>query len=176
MLQLIRAKARLIVPYWPWWALGVSASMLAAAHYFETFQNLLPCTLCLKQREVYWAAVTVAGAAIVASRTPWRERLRTPFNGLLAVIFLVGMGIAIWHVGAEWKWWPGPPTCASGDGGVSAGDLAAALGGAALSRPACDEAVWWFFGLSMAGWNVLISLKLAIWSAIAAVWKPNSVR
>ena len=51
----------------------------------------------------------------------------------------------------------------------------AALGGPELSRPACDEAVWWFLGLSMAGWNVLISLKLAIWSAIAAVWRPADV-
>lgn len=172
----IRALARKIVPHWPWWAFATSAFMLAAAHYFETFQNLLPCTLCLKQREVYWTAMAVSAAAIVAGRTPWRERLRAPLSGLLALIFVVGMGIAIWHAGAEWKWWPGPSTCASAGGGVSSADLLGALGGEKLSQPACDEAVWWFLGLSMAGWNVLISLKLAIWSAIAAVWRPADVR
>jgi len=175
MIEFVRAKARLILPHWPWWALAISAFMLAAAHYFETFHNLAPCTLCLRQREVYWTAMAVAAVAILAGRTPWRERLRRPFNGLLAAVFLVGMGIAIWHVGAEWKWWPGPATCASTGGGVSASALAAALGGSPLAQPACDQAVWWFLGVSMAGWNVLVSLKLALWSAIAAFWRPASV-
>jgi disulfide bond formation protein DsbB len=43
------------------------------------------------------------------------------------------------------------------------------LNGAKVAAPRCDKAAWVFLGLSMAGWNALISLKLAGWSAVWAV-------
>jgi disulfide bond formation protein DsbB len=160
----------LALDWWPVLAFVASAVMLGAAHAFETFGKMAPCHLCLKQREVYWVAGTVALIALVARRTPWAARARRPFDLLLAAIFLYGAGLAAFHAGVEWKWWPGPTTC-TGGGAAAAGDLLAMLKGGAVKVPQCDKAAWVFLGLSMAGWNALASLGLAIASLTAGLRK-----
>lgn len=158
---------------WPVVAFVASAAMLGAAHAFETFGKLYPCTLCLKQREVFWVAGTVALIAMATRYSPWGSRLRRPFDLLLAAIFLYGAGLAAYHAGVEWKWWPGPTTC-SGGATAAAGDLVAMLKGDKIKPPACDEAAWIFLGISMAGWNALISLGLAIAALAAGLRKAGT--
>lgn len=160
-----------ILARWRLTALLASLGMLAIAHGFETLGGLAPCTLCLRAREVYWVASTVALVGYLVVRIQKGERFKALFNAALALIFVVGFGLAVYHAGAEWKFWPGPSACASGGlgGGVSTGDLTALLNGAKIKPPACDEAAWVFLGLSMAGWNGLVSLGLAILSAMAAL-------
>ncbi|HEY5072548.1 MAG TPA: disulfide bond formation protein B [Caulobacteraceae bacterium] len=162
---------RALSRHWPLIALLLSAAALAVAHAFQTFGHLAPCTLCLKQREVYWIALGLAGLGVAAGFTPWKARgTRIACVGL-GVIFLYGAGLAAWHAGVEWKWWPGPAAC-SGRGQVSSADLAALIHGAKMSIPACDKPAWVFLGLSMAGWNALLSLGLGVLSVIAAARKP----
>lgn len=158
-----------ILDRWRLAALAASAAMLAIAHAFETFGGLAPCTLCLRQREVYWVAGAVAVAGMVITRLPRGERLRLIFNAALGLVFLAGAGVAIYHAGAEWKFWPGPTTCSGGGAGASAEALANLMQGAKIRAPACDEAAWVFAGLSMAGWNALISLGLAAASLLAVM-------
>lgn len=162
------AALALLRRHWPLAALLASATMLAIAHGFETFGHLAPCTLCLKAREVYWVAMAVAAVVIVASRLPGGPRWRTLGCWALALVFAVGVGVAVYHAGAEWKFWPGPKTCASGGAGASAGSMAALLRGEAIAPPACDKAVWVFLGLSMAGWNGLVSFALTAFSVYSA--------
>jgi disulfide bond formation protein DsbB len=152
---------------WPAWALLASATMLATAHAFQSFGGLQPCTLCLQQRDVYWTAMAVSAVALAAGLTPARRRLGPLFILVLVGVFLVGAGIAARHAGAEWKWWPGPATCSGGGGSVSAAALARLMHGAKVAAPRCDEAAWRLLGLSMAGWNVLVSLGLAGLSLLA---------
>jgi disulfide bond formation protein DsbB len=148
--------------------------MLAIAHAFETFGGLAPCILCLQQRTVYWVAMAVSAAGLLANVTPAGTRFDRWVFAALAVIFLVGMGIAIRHAGAEWKWWPGPAACAANRVTVTVADLNQVMSGAKLKAPSCEEAAWRFLGVSMAGWNALISLKLAFWSGVAASgWRPR---
>jgi disulfide bond formation protein DsbB len=154
---------------WRLCALLASAAMLATAHAFETFGGYAPCTLCLRQREVYWAAAVIAAVGMVVVRLPGGPRWRQISDWILALVFLVGAGWAIYHAGAEWKLWPGPTTCSGAGGSVSAADLNAFLEGAKVRPPACDEAAWVFAGLSMAGWNALASLGLAVLSVLAAI-------
>lgn len=161
--------------WWPLIALLASAAMLATAHAFETFGKLYPCTLCLRQREVFWVAGTVALIALGARYSPWAARLRRPFDLLLGVIFLYGAGLAAFHAGVEWKWWPGPTTC-SGGTSAAAGDLVAMLKGDKIKPPACDEVAWIFLGISMAGWNALISLGLAAAALTAGLRKTEAMR
>ncbi|ALL13761.1 disulfide bond formation protein B [Caulobacter henricii] len=158
---------------WPLVALVASASLLATAHAFETFGKLYPCTLCLKQREVLWVAGTVALVALAARYSPWAAKLRQPFDLLLAAVFLYAAGLAAFHAGVEWKWWPGPTTC-SGGTVAAAGDLVAMLKGDKIKPPACDKAAWVFLGLSMAGWNALISLGLSGASLAAGLRKSKA--
>lgn len=155
---------------WRLCALAAAAAMLAIAHAFETFGGYAPCTLCLRQREVYWTILGLSAAFMIMVRTPGGPRWRALTCWVLGLAFLVGCGVAVYHAGAEWKFWPGPQGCAStGAAGVSAADMAAFLNGEKVKPPACDEAPWVFAGLSMAGWNAAISLGLAGLSALAAL-------
>jgi disulfide bond formation protein DsbB len=156
-----------VLKLWPLAAACASAVMLAIAHGFERFGGLAPCTLCYYQRDVYWAALAagMVGFALMYVRQPWLGRAA---DVILALVFLTGAGIAAYHSGAEWKWWPGPTTCSGGAGHVDAAGLNAFLNGAKFSAPRCDEAAWRMLGLSMAGWNVLASLGLGGLSLAAA--------
>ena len=154
---------------WRLCALGASAAMLAIAHAFQTFGGYAPCTLCLRQREVYWTALGLALAFMVVVRLPGGPRWRELTCWVLGLVFAVGVGVAVYHAGAEWKLWPGPTACACSGAGVSAAALEDFLAGAAVRAPACDEAPWVFASLSMAGWNALISLGLVAMSVMAAL-------
>lgn len=162
--------------YWPAVAAAVSALMLATAHVFQAF-GYEPCALCLTQREVYWSALAIAAvSAIVWARRP-DERISRAVDALLGAAFMTGALVAFYHAGVEWKFWPGPSTCAGGLVAIpSADDIAAAL-----TRPGvvvqCDVAAWRdpVLHLSMAGWNALISLALAALSALAAARSTGSM-
>ncbi|WP_374470321.1 disulfide bond formation protein B [Phenylobacterium sp.] len=154
---------------WRLVALLASAGMLATAHAFQTFGGYAPCTLCLRQREVYWTALGLGAAFMILVRLPGGPKWREATCWVLGLVFLVGAGLAAYHAGAEWKFWPGPTTCASTGSGISVGDMEAFLKGAEVKPPACDEAVWVFAGLSMAGWNAVISLVLVALSVMAAL-------
>jgi len=149
-----------ILDRWRLFALIAAAAMLGIAHAFETFGGYAPCTLCLRQREAYWVAGAVAAASLVLVRLPGARLWRPLTLAALAMIFLAGAGIAAYHAGVEWKFWPGPTTCSSAGGGVSAADMRDLLAGARVRPPACDQAAWVFAGLSMAGWNALAALGL----------------
>ena len=155
---------------WRLIAVLVAAAMLATAHAFETFGGYAPCTLCLRQREVYWTILGLGAAFMVLVRMPGGPRWREATCWVLGLAFLVGCGVAVYHAGAEWKFWPGPQACASAGGsGFNAADMDAFLKGDKIRPPACDEAAWVFAGLSMAGWNAVISLGLAVLSVVAAL-------
>jgi disulfide bond formation protein DsbB len=88
-----------------------------------------------------------------------------PWLGALAALTTAGVGL--FHVGVEQGWWEGPSTCTSGDvTDISAQDLLTQIMEAPLVR--CDEIAWSFAGLSMAGWNAVISLALATLWCVAA--------
>ena len=75
-------------------------------------------------------------------------------------MFAVNFGLAIYHAGAEWKFWEGPATCAATSNplATNAGALLKDLEQTRVIR--CDEAPWRFVGLSFAGWNAVFSLLL----------------
>lgn len=155
---------------WPLAALLLSAAMLATAHVFQ-LNGYAPCSLCLRQREVYWAIIPVCIVALVLPRVWKSPSLPRAMNLLIGGAFLAGAGVAAYHAGVEWKFWPGPSTCGGlSGGGVSANDIAGALGGKAIHVVPCDEAAWRdpVLQISMAGWNALASLAFAGFSFFAA--------
>lgn len=162
--------------FWPILALLASAAVLGGAHAFEAF-GYTPCSLCLRQREVYWGAIGVGVVGLVLLRFWKNPYLHRAVCLLLGAAFLAGAGVALYHAGVEWKFWPGPNACSS-TGAVSASDLESALSGRKVIAVPCDEAAWRdpVTRLSMAGWNAIISLGLAAFSFVAAalpVERPN---
>jgi disulfide bond formation protein DsbB len=158
-----------ILARWPLLALLIAASMLAVAHAFQSFGHLAPCHLCLKQREAYWAALVPAALGSGLLLTRHRELGRRVTGAVLALIFAYGAYLAAFHAGAEWHWWRAPESCASTGAKVSLADLKALMGGASAPPPACDVAPWRLLGLSMAGWNFLVSLGLVAASAFSTL-------
>lgn len=144
----------------------VSLAILGIAHGFETFGRLAPCELCLKERQVYWAA---AGLALVGGLLSLRvARLRLWTCVLLALVFLGGALLAGYHAGVEWKFWPGPEACTGSHIRITVADMQRLLNGAAMNIPRCDKPAFVFLGISMAGWNAVVSLVLAVLSVAAA--------
>ena len=159
---------------WLWIALIVSAALLAIAHAFETFGHLAPCELCLKQRQVYWLAAGLAAVGLIWKRFAGRFDPTRPICLILAAVFLAEAGIAVYHAGAEWKFWPGPAACSGGVAHVDPAALRRLLSGARMGIPSCDKAAWVFLGLSMAGWNALIAAAMSAGSLAAAVaWRDD---
>lgn len=137
-----------------------SAALLAGAFAFQYIGGLAPCQLCLWQRWPHAAAVLIGGVALA---TGWRG---LAWLGALAALTTAGIGG--FHVGVEQSWWEGLASCTAGSiAGVSTADL---LNPAAdVAAPVrCDEIPWQMLGISMAGWNMIVSLGLAgLWVAAA---------
>ena len=141
-----------------------AAATIGGALVFEYGLGLTPCPLCLLQRKPYYVAFPVAVAAmLLPGRSVWARATL----GLLAVIFVVSAGLGVYHAGVEWAWWAGPSDC-SGAPAPQAGSMDDFLNQLQGTRVvSCTEAAWRFLGLSLAGWNVLISLGLAAFAALA---------
>ncbi len=160
---------------WVWTALASALFLLGAAHAFETFGHMPPCELCLKQREVYWAAAAAGVAILVAARLVPAWPVARIGCGLLALIFFGEMGVAVYHAGVEWKFWPGPAACTGGPHvHVTLADLQAFAHGKRFEVVRCDVPAFRFLGLSMAGWNVLFALKLAVLSVWSALTRTSA--
>jgi disulfide bond formation protein DsbB len=133
-------------------AAGGSLALLLGALVFQTL-GYAPCKLCIWQRWPHGAAIAV-GLLWLALRRSWLLPL-----GTLAALATSAVGA--YHTGVEQKWWQGPATCSAGPiGGQSSADLLDQIMNAPLIR--CDEVSWAFAGLSMATWNAILSLGLAL--------------
>lgn len=152
---------------WPLAAAGAALLMLGAAHAFEA-AGYAPCTLCLRQREIYWAIAAVAVAGLLVLNRHGLRRYQPALIAVIGMLFLAEAWAGAYHAGVEWRWWPGPTSCTGRTGGVSADAMGALLNGARVHAVSCDQAAWRLLGLSMAGWNALIALGLSIASAAAA--------
>ncbi len=154
---------------WRWPALALLASllMLGSAHGFERFGYMLPCPLCLRQREIYWAIAAMTVTALILWRIRQNPRFILAFNIMLGLVFVTGAVVAAYHAGVEYKWWPAPSGCTAIAIDMSAIDLSNL--NARQGVPSCTEDPWnGLYGLSMAGWNALVSLGLAVISFRAA--------
>ncbi len=141
---------------------GASGALLLGALYFQYFEGLAPCPLCLYQRYAHAASL---GLALGAAAAP--VRVGRILLGLTGLAFVAGAGIAGFHVGVEQHWWAGLEGC-TGEvaSGLSLDELKAQLMDTPPAR--CDEIPWSFLGLSMAAWNGAVSAALAMLALIGA--------
>ncbi|HSG54884.1 MAG TPA: disulfide bond formation protein B, partial [Paracoccaceae bacterium] len=135
------------------------AALLLGAFGFQHLGGLAPCKLCLWQRWPHAVAIAI-GLVVLFS-----NRFALAWLGALAA--LTTSAIGAYHVGVEQGWWEGPTTCtSSGVGGLSADQLLDQIMSAPLVR--CDDIAWQMLGISMAGWNAILSLALmCVWISAA---------
>ncbi|NNE52268.1 MAG: disulfide bond formation protein B [Sulfitobacter sp.] len=134
-----------------------SLGLLLGAFGFQHLGGLLPCKMCLWQRWPHAAAVVIGAILLLGGPRAliWLGAVAAATTG----------GIGVYHAGVEWGFWPGPSSCTgsgAGLGSMTGADLLSTEGANSLIM--CDEVVWQFLGLSMAGWNAALSL------ALAAIW------
>jgi disulfide bond formation protein DsbB len=142
-------------------ALLGSGALLAGAHAFESFGGLQPCALCLDQRHWHWAVVGVALAGfIVVRRWPNLSRWMAALVGL---VLLGAAGMGAYHFAVEQHW-----VVAQCDA-IDPNDIRPLDFEASFDAPSCDQIAWSMFGVSMAGYNALISLLLALTSFAIAL-------
>ena len=142
-----------------------SIAILGGAFGFQYIGGLKPCELCLAQRWPYVITISAGLIGFGAARVTMRNTARAML-AIAGLTFLVGAGIAVYHVGVEQKWWAGPATCTglSGVGG-SVQDFLKRIENTPVVR--CDEIAWSLFGISMAGYNAILSVLLAIFCAVS---------
>lgn len=137
-----------------------SAGMLLGAYFFQYVLQIQPCPLCLEQRIPHYIAAPLAVIIAVAAAKGAPRTLVAAGLGALVLTLLTTAGIGIYHSGVEWKLWLGPADC-SGEitsFGAAGGNLLKQIQTAVVVR--CDEVQWRLAGLSLAGYNVLISIAL----------------
>jgi disulfide bond formation protein DsbB len=151
---------------------AIAAATLAGAWYFQLVLDSVPCPLCLEQRYAYYLAVPLGVLVALAAAKHAPRAVVLAGLAVLAAAALGNAGLGTYHAGVEWGLWQGPTECTGPIGNFgSAADLLKRLDTVKVVR--CDEVQWRFLGLSLAGYNVLISLLMA---AIAAWGVAKSTR
>ena len=138
--------------------LAASSAIIAAVYYFQYVVGLAPCELCLWQRKPHYAVIALAALTLAGVASGRIRTLATPLV-LMTVLYLAAAGLGLLHVGVEQHWWPSPVGCSGGGDNTDPATILTDILRAPIVR--CDAVAWSLFGISMAGYNVLISLVLA---------------
>ena len=136
-----------------WVALLLPIGLLGGAIGSQVFGGLVPCEMCIWQRWPHAAAILLAALAFTAPAGAPRSRLLT----LLATLAIAISGaIGVYHAGVEAGIFQGFTTCTATAGAGSTAELLKQITHAPLVR--CDQVQFRFLGISMAGWNAILSL------------------
>jgi disulfide bond formation protein DsbB len=149
---------------------AVGAAAILGAYVFQYGFGLPPCPLCLEQRIAYYVSIPLAAMILLGLSVGSSRKVLVLAFVAIAAAMLWNAGLGSYHAGVEWHWWAGPQDCSGPVNAFgSAGNLLERIETTRVVR--CDEAAWRFLGLSLAGYNVLISLLLALlagWGALHA--------
>ena len=151
--------------------LAASVAILVGVFLFQEVGGLDPCVLCVYQRYPYAATIGLSAVAfgVAGHARVLGGRLAPGLLGLCGLAFAAGGALAFYHVGVEEGWFQVSAACAGTlNEADTIEDLKARLETAPLAR--CDQVPWSLFGISLAGYNLLASIALAVVSG-AAVWR-----
>ena len=139
--------------------------------FFQYVLGYPPCPLCLDQRNAYYICVPLAALLWLGGSHGASRKVMIAGFAVVVAVMLWNTGLSTYHAGVEWKFWPGPIDCSGPINKFgSAADLMKKLQNIRIVR--CDVAAWRLFGISLAGYDVLVSLALAAiaaWGAKAAL-------
>jgi len=140
---------------------SMSLLTVLTAYSLEIFQNLPPCILCLYQRAPYIITISLCTTGWYFCGSNNKNQLSKILLGLCTATLCVGVGLAFYHVGVEYRLWKGTEKCSAlGVDAVTLAELEAAILAAPVAD--CADVLWSFLGLSLAGWNLIWSTSLAL--------------
>ena len=152
-----------------WLALLVPGTLLAAAYGSEYWGGLYPCEMCWWQRYAHFVALAFGALSFALRDFPDRGR---SFVWLAALAIAASGAIGGYHAGVEAGVFEGVTQCTAPMGGGSAEELLASIMRAPIIR--CDQVQWSFLGISMAGWNAIVSLGFAALIAWLSLRRPGA--
>ncbi len=134
--------------------LFLAISILGGVYFFEYVIGLYPCELCLYQRIPWLLLIGVCSFGIIYKR---RLHLVNILIIMATITLMISAALAIFHVGVEQHWWQGLSSCSTNSVMPNKlADLKAAIMAAPVIK--CDDIAWSLFGISMAGYNAIISI------------------
>lgn len=142
-------------------AAALAVLAIGSALFIQYGLGVMPCELCLKQRIPYYVGIPVALVALAAATRAPRAGPTILLLLAVAAIFLFGAGLGLYHSGVEWGWWQGPTDC-TGPAGQAVGldTFLRTLESTKVVR--CDEVAMRLLGLSLATWNMIAALAVAL--------------
>jgi len=139
--------------------LVIAAATIAGAWFFQLVLDIQPCPMCLEQRYAYYTIIPLSGLVAISARRGSPRGLLLLGLVLLWVIALANAAFGAYHAGVEWGYWPGPTSCTGPLLDLGTGSLLDQLD--KVKVVPCDVVQWRFLGISLAGYNALISLLMA---------------
>jgi len=139
---------------YPALVLIISLGTLASAYTAQYIFGMEPCILCLYQRIPFAIAAALALVGVI------RPNIASIIMIILVGVFAFEAGLAFYHVGVEQHWWASATGCTGGE--ISSSPLEMLKNIQKAKVKPCDEVDWTFIGISMATWNVLFSILLAL--------------
>lgn len=147
--------------------LVAAVAVVGAALISQYWGGLQPCELCLTERWPYYAAILIAVTALALPATGWPRAALL----LLAAVFAISAGLGFYHVGVEQHWFPGPSACTSSSRPPQTlAELKQLL--ARTQVVMCDQVQWSLAGISLAGWNFIASVLIALYAFFA--WRRRA--
>ena len=143
-------------------ALLLPAALIAGALGSQYVGGLFPCEMCHWQRWPHYAAIALALIAFIAPEPIARIAVALAIAAILA-----SGAIGVFHAGVEYRWWEGITRCSAPPMGGSSADLLARIMATPMIQ--CDVPQWTLFGISLAGFNAIVSILGGL--AIIALWR-----
>ncbi|HET7382699.1 MAG TPA: disulfide bond formation protein B [Pseudolabrys sp.] len=154
----------------------VGALTICGFFFFQYVLGYPPCPLCLDQRNAFYVGVPLAALLWLGANHGASSKVMIAGFAVIAAVMLWNTGLSVYHAGVEWKFWPGPADCSGPINSLgSASNMLKQLDYIRIVR--CDEAAWRFLGISLAGYDVLVSLFLAMvaaWGLKTLIARRNS--
>jgi disulfide bond formation protein DsbB len=127
--------------------------------------GLVPCELCLEQRQpYYWGLPILAAVLVLWNRLPlpvWYIAM-----AIVTALFVWSTYMGVFHAGVEWGFWPGPTACTGVGEGFSFDSLSNLND---VHIVGCDVVQFRFLGISLAGYNALVSLAIVVLLAVSMI-------
>ena len=141
----------------------IAAATIAGAWFFQLVLDIVPCPMCLEQRWAYYAIIPLAVLIAIAAKMGAPRNVLMAGLALIALAALCNAAFGAYHAGVEWKFWAGPTSCTGSALNLGGGSILDQLD--KVKVVPCDVVQWRFLGISLAGYNALISLLMAALAA-----------
>ena len=128
-----------------------SLTAILFALYYEYIENYPPCELCIYQRFPYYLIIVTTLFFFVFKKN---------FNIVSSLIILavfISLLLSVTHAGVELGWWQIKSSCSNNIRDFNDIEkLRSFLEDVPITK--CDQIIWSYKGISMAGYNVIFSI------------------